>query len=198
MKALVTYFSLIAGLSLFGQGSPIDVDLNIGETNGVVQLAWQMRAGQTCNGIDILRSTDGTNFSPIGDIQGVCGSPTEAVNYDFTDNNPQQNSTNYYKLILGLLGESNVVSIEVIDISGGFQVRPNPMTDQGRIFFKNDGGEMAVLTVTDLTGKTILERQTRGEVFEMDVRSLQAGTYPFTIRSANDAVNVKGKLVVSD
>lgn len=198
MKALVTYFSLFVGLSLFGQDSPIDVDLNIGETNGVVQLAWQMRAGQTCNGIDILRSTDGTNFSAIGDIQGVCGSPTEAVNYDFTDNNPQKNSTNYYKLILGLLGESNVVSIEVIDISGGFQVRPNPMTDRGRIFFKNDEGEMAVLTVTDLTGKTILERQTRGEVFEMDVRSLQAGTYPFTIRSTNDAVNVKGKLVVSD
>ena len=39
-----------------------------------VQLNFTIKAGNTCNGIEIFRSPDSVNFSLIGDIQGVCGS----------------------------------------------------------------------------------------------------------------------------
>src|SRR5687768_12462136 len=80
------------------QGSPILGKFSLSESNGQVALDWQIVAGSTCNGIQIYRSTDAVQYSQIGNIAGICGSITEAVNYFFTDTTPVKNAINYYYL----------------------------------------------------------------------------------------------------
>ena len=75
------------------------LDLN----QGKVLLAWTIKSGSVCNGIQIYRSStgDSVNFDLIEDIQGVCGDLSSPVAYTFTDEDPMPNQVNYYKLLLG-------------------------------------------------------------------------------------------------
>ena len=191
--------ALLIGFTLCSsaQDGTVDVNLTAAENGEVVQLAWRMSAGQTCNGIDILRSIDGLNFNVIGDIQGVCGSPDVAVSFSFTDESPEANRRNYYRLQLGNLGLSNIVSLEVVDVgNAGMLIRPNPMYEGGTIFFQNDNGEIRILRLFDLSGKEILNLQTGEDQFEIRVANLDAGLYPFTISQNDGTILLRDKIVV--
>ena len=193
-------FSLFLGPCLTGysQGAEIDVNFTALKEGGVIQLAWRMSAGLTCNGIQIQRSLDGENFQDIGDIQGVCGSPDVAISYTFTDDNPVSNQTNFYRLILGQVGQSNTISVEFIDLQGtGLQVRPNPIVDTGIIYFENSRGENYVLSIFSVSGLRIDERSTRNDFFEIDLTGQNAGVYPFRIIREDGEREVSGKIVLS-
>jgi len=113
---LLLLISQSASVSV-AQNHPILGKFSISENNGDVYLSWSIIAGSSCNGIQIYRSIDSINFSQIGDIPGVCGSVDFTQTYDFTDNNPVKNKVNYYRLELGNQDFSQIVSIEIIDIS---------------------------------------------------------------------------------
>ena len=106
MKLLLS-IALFLPMSLFGQEHPIlnYFSANLGDND--VYLSWEIMGGGQCNGIQILRSTDSLNYVEIGDVQGVCGSPDFAQQYDFTDESPVENSINYYRLELGVQGFSS-------------------------------------------------------------------------------------------
>lgn len=79
-------------------------------TNGVY-LTFTLVKGNTCLDTEILRSADGVNFETVGIISGVCGSVTENVSYDFTDEKPLLNRDNYYQIFLRGLGYSEIIRI---------------------------------------------------------------------------------------
>ncbi len=194
---LIQFSLLFLAPSSFGQDGIVNLSFSATEANGNVLLDWTMDQGQTCNGTTITRSTDSLNFKAIGDIQGVCGSTSESVSYSFTDKFPIPNQTNYYRLILGNLGPSQVVKVEIVDIGEtGFQVRPNPMTTQGRIYFQNDLSENYVLSVFSVDGTLVYEQSTRSDFFELNANSLEAGLFVFSIETDSGQKNLTGKFLV--
>ena len=52
-------------------------DFDIDQSNGKVLLAWTIKSGSVCNGMQIFRSKDSVNFVLIEDIQGVCTGETQ-------------------------------------------------------------------------------------------------------------------------
>jgi len=180
------------------QDGIVQLPFSAKEVSGKVFLNWTMNLGQTCNGIDITRSTDNLNFSPIGNIQGICGSPFDTVSYSFLDESPIPNQINYYRLQLGNLGPSKILSIEIIDIQGtGFQVRPNPIVDVGRIYFDNDQSEEYRLTLISVDGLALRQLITRNDFFDLNVSELSTGAYIFRIESNEGLVKVVSKLMVA-
>ncbi len=188
------FFSPLA----FGQDGIVNLRFTATEANGRVFLDWTMNFGQTCNGIDITRSTDSLNFDVIGDIQGICGSPTDTVRYAFTDEFPVPNKTNFYRLVLGNLGPSQTVKVDIVDIDDtGYQVRPNPITESGRIYFQNDRSQAHILTLFTISGKAVEETITRSDFFEINSAKLEAGLYVFRIESEKGQSRVNGKILVT-
>ena len=180
------------------QDGIVQLPFSATEVSGKVFLDWTMNLGQTCNGIDITRSTDNLNFSPVGNIQGICGSPFDTVSYSFIDESPILNQINYYRLQLGNLGPSKTVAIEIIDLEGtGFQVRPNPIVDVGRIYFDNDQSEEYRLTLISVDGLALRQLITRNDFFDLNVSELSAGAYIFRIESNEGLVKVVSKLMVA-
>jgi hypothetical protein len=203
MRILLSYFIVLTFLLALsskaqGQDGTVQLEFSATEISGKIFLAWTMNFGQTCNGIDITRSTDNLNFSTIGDIQGVCGSPTDTVSYSFIDESPNPNQINYYRLTLGNLGPSQTLSVEIINLEGtGYQVRPNPIIEQGRIYFDNDRSEEHGLTLFSVNGLAIKELTTRSDFFEINTSDLPAGLYIFRIENNQGADKAAGKLLVA-
>lgn len=193
---LVVFFG-VQGISV-AQFHPMLDDFSAFEYEGNVYLSWTISRGSTCNGIDIERSDNNSNFNIIGDIPGVCGSADFAQSYDWIDRSPLLNATNYYRLELGLNGHSESVSVEVISLTNGnYQVRPNPMRDFGQIYFVNSGRREHTLQVYDLSGKPVLQMNTLDNFFEPEVNRLHAGLYLFTISAKDGSTAISGKFSVA-
>ena len=98
---------------------------------GFVQLDWTMTAGNTCEGIDIYRSLDGSNFETVGTIPGICGDINSPVPFSWTDQSAPELTTVYYRLRLGLNGFSSVQRIDLRYLVSRAQwVYPVPAVDR--------------------------------------------------------------------
>ena len=202
MRKLFIYISILvcsilSSLNALAQDGVVQLQFTLTEVPGKVILDWTMNLGQTCNGIDITRSTDGINFSVIGNIQGVCGSSSEEVSYFFIDESPVPNQINSYRLTLGNLGPSQTLSVEIINLEGqGVQVRPNPIIDQARVYFDNDRSKGHTFTLFSMNGQTVRKLKTRSDFFEVDATGLAQGIYILRIETEGGIERAKGKLVV--
>ena len=89
-QILTLLFTVVCGLSI---SQTILDDFALDLNQGKVLLAWTIKSGNVCNGIQIYRSPteDSLNFELIEDIQGVCGDLSSPVTYTFTDEHPKQN-----------------------------------------------------------------------------------------------------------
>ena len=162
-----------------------------------VVLQWTIAAGSSCNGISILRSADSISFSVIGSIEGICGSSSSPVSYQFTDNNPIPNRISYYRLRLGTLELSHIVNVEFINISSlGYFLRPNPVNDACTIFFSNKLNVEFTFSLFDMTGKNVctIENITGDELIFYR-NTLPAGVFLFTLENKS-GIGAKGKLVI--
>ena len=171
--------------------------ISLSESNGQVALSWQMLAGNTCNGIQIYRSVNGSNFSRSGIIVGICGSISEPVNYFFTDTMPVQNAINYYYLEFGGFGASRVIAIELINKGqDGYHLRPHPFQNTGTIYFEDSNGEDHILQIYDLFGKAIHLAKTSDDHFEVITSAFIPGQYIFTISGSGNRGSIHGKFLV--
>ena len=181
---------------LYSQNEDVVEVFSANEFNKKVFLNWTISQGNTCNGIDVFRSVNGVDYSKIGDFEGICGSASESIDYNFTDLFPIKNAMNHYRLGLGGLGNSYSVKIEIIDIaSNSYQVRPQPVNENALLLFNNDSSKEALLNVYNGKGELILQKSTMKSNFQLGVLSNSpAGLYFFTL-NVNEK-EIRGKIEV--
>lgn len=141
---------------------------------GQVRLNWIINGGNTCEGIRIQRSENGSFFTTIGEIEGVCGSPDADVPYVFVDEDPLSYTESYYRLELGTQGYSTPVAIEYIPFnSDGYSVRVDAATRQAIVDFDNASGDKNVYRLLALNGMLLSQGQSRESQIRIDL-----GSYP--------------------
>jgi len=161
-----------------------------------IQLRWVILGGQTCNGTFIERSSDTINWYLVGDIQGVCGSSSAPVAYNFIDDAPLSNAINYYRLELGGRGYSNIIKVPYYDFdSRGYVLFPNPASEQTSLFFQNSDNEPYLIKLTDSRGLPVKEISGKGNDCSIVLSDLAAGNYVFNIIRKNKK-NVSGQLII--
>ena len=169
-------------------------DFNIDISGGQVLLAWTIKSGSTCNGMQIYRSQDSIEYELIEDIQGVCGDLSSPVSYTFTDSEPEPNTTNYYKISFGGTQESNVLSIDVYNIlNNSYLLKPNPVTGISDLYFNNDNQNELVLKVYGDFGDVIYTDTTNSTKFILDRSHFASGMYYFSLENLNTRNIINGK-----
>lgn len=159
-----------------------------------VILEWQMLLGSTCDGIRILHSTDSLIFDEIGLIGGICGSKTESVKYEFIHKTAAINKINYYQLEFGNTFFSNVIQIELIAYDNGYQIRPHPIINTGKILFNGDG-QTYHLELINTSGRVISRTESISSEFEIQTGNLSDQLLFFRILTEKGAVHAQGKLL---
>ena len=181
----------------FSQNEDVVSNLTASEFNGKMLISWSIKQGNTCNGIQILRSTDSINFNPIGSINGICGSTLEEVPYEFTDVAPVKNTINYYRLNMGGIGFSRIVNAEVIDVSANnYLLRPNPISDSTELHFTNNAANTVVFTVFNSQGQIVQSVTTIANKLILRKSDFESGTYFFSLIDQVKKSNIKGRFLV--
>lgn len=183
MRALYLILSLFA-LTAQAQENPILGRWTVGMNGNHVLLEWTIVAGNTCQGIYIWRSLDGTDFEEIGHIPGLCGSVDEPIDYSWTDPVPQQLAYNYYRIELGGQGFSTVKQLYVERlVNEGSLVFPNPSATDPELVFSNPSSLPVVIQVHDLNGRLLLENSTTSDRLRMPSTLVGKGTLIYSILS---------------
>ena len=195
MKLITTFLAFNIFL-VIGQNEDVVEVFTASEFNKNVLLSWTITEGNTCNGIDIFRSVDSVNYVKIGDIEGICGSNAESIDYYFTDLFPEKNTFNHYRLGLGSLGNSYSIKINIIDIAvNSYQVRPQPITANALLLFNNDSVKEAELKIYNVKGELVFQKTTNKAKFELgELLNSPSGLYLFTLKL--NGKEIKGKIEV--
>jgi hypothetical protein len=197
MKYFFFFVLFIFSAPLSAQNEDVIEYLNASEFNGKVLLSWSIMQGNTCNGIQVLHSTDSINFSQISSIEGICGSTQQSISYSFTDLSPEKNANNYYRLQLGGLGFSWIVSVEVIDLGMNTSiVRPNPLSKTSELLFDNEANFEVFISVYSSSGVLVNMQSTVSEQILLEKSKYTAGLYHYVLTSEESGVFGTGKFVV--
>jgi hypothetical protein len=197
MKYFFFFVLFIFSVPLSAQNEDVIEYLNASEFNGKVLLSWSIMQGNTCNGIQVLHSTDSINFSQISSIEGICGSTQQSISYSFTDLSPEKNANNYYRLQLGGLGFSWIVSVEVIDLGMNTSiVRPNPLSKTSELLFDNEANFEVFISVYSSSGVLVNMQSTVSEQILLEKSKYTAGLYHYVLTSEESGVFGTGKFVV--
>ncbi|HAW21460.1 MAG TPA: hypothetical protein DCX14_14860 [Flavobacteriales bacterium] len=182
MHFLLTAFIFGCSFSLFAQDSILQ-SFSLNQSSNGVQILWTIKEGNTCQGINILRSTDSLNFSEIGDIQGVCGSIDQSESYTFLDQEPPKNQRIFYRLELGFNGLSRIIHIDYYSIEGDFLLFPNPTSNKVNLIRSNPSRQQLKIKVFTFQGEHMFDMQTPRETVQIDVSTWPSGTYLITIHN---------------
>lgn len=151
------------------------------------QLSWTTADEQNNLGFEVQRSVNGFNYEKIGFVYArSIGNSVTAINYDFTDNDPQGN-IQYYRLkqvdINNQSKYSTVVTVRSetpkgLAITGLF---PNPAETVINLQVSTPVADKLAVTITDINGKQVLQQTAYAgagsNTLQLNVTRLSKGTY---------------------
>ncbi|PLW93675.1 MAG: hypothetical protein C0591_14280, partial [Marinilabiliales bacterium] len=81
---------------------------------------------------------------------------------------------------------SLVVGLQETDKQVYFTIGPNPVHDYLNVYFLHPSNEMREVTVTDISGKIILKKNTRNQQLQLNTSSLKNGVYLVSVTDGKD------------
>ncbi|MEZ4912313.1 MAG: T9SS type A sorting domain-containing protein [Saprospiraceae bacterium] len=190
MLRLFIIFGVLVSQGLYAQYHPILDRFTLFEREGKVYLTWTITKGQTCIGTQIYRSTNDYDYELIHTIGGICGFNDRAQTFDFVDENPIKNTTNYYKLFLDSGITEPSLSAVVLDIgTGQGKVVPNPLYIDGKLYFENDNMDELSVKITTSQGQVLQTINTRSNSIDLRKTDFSyGGVYLYTIQISNRVI----------
>ncbi|RYD94271.1 MAG: T9SS type A sorting domain-containing protein [Sphingobacteriales bacterium] len=154
-----------------------------------VDLAWATASEVNSAYFEVQRSADGKTYNAIGKVEAR-GNSTSKVNYSLTDYAPLA-GVSYYRLRqVDLDGEVSFFGPVAARIEGTvlpLSVYPNPAFDVAKFNVALAPNETAQVRVVSVIGATVLQQTISaksGSAHELNVNSLQPGTYVIEVTSA--------------
>lgn len=193
----------MSGFSQFGIGGPlISLPVSLISFNGKRQgekniLHWTTTNEINNKGFEILRSTNGINFSVIGFINSLSGISNSAqLDYTFTDLNATERC--YYRLrMVDKNGGSKWSTILFVEGKNITQLQidgiyPNPILSVANIVIKSPITETQKLLFCDIAGKIVQQQTIKIESginnISLNVKSLQKGFYILRLMGDNNEI----------
>ena len=160
-----------------------------------ILLDWEIKGGETCNGMSLLRSSDSINFVQIADFPGICGDLNSANRYTYTDEYPISNMYNYYKVRLGTQGDSDVRKLFYVEIeANSYSIFNDELYNSLTIYFHNPENENFNFKIINQQGKNIDQKDAlNGNSISLESFNRPSGIYFFNI-TFNSGRLIKGKL----
>lgn len=179
---LVVLSALVPGVVVAQEGEhPFIKTFDLTVLDGRVQVEWTMQGGSSCDGSEVLRSTNGVDFTAIHRISGICGDPLFDVPFGYRDDSPPELSRIYYRINLGFDGFSSIKSVDFAQLNETQQrFFPSPVRTTATLLLNVAGSASVDLLVFDNGGRQVLERQGLvGREHELDLSFLHAGVYGY-------------------
>jgi glucose/arabinose dehydrogenase len=171
------------------------------QNNSSTLLNWRTSNEVNTSHFEVERSTDGANFSGIGQVNAD-GNPGGTKEYSFVDNNviDLQVLILYYRLKIidvdGSFKYSKVISVSLNDLVGKVTVAPNPVHSTTTISITGKENGKVKWSLFDNTGRVLFNNEIsvkRGAKtqFSLSMEKLSAGTYYIKLSGAGISRKIK-------
>ena len=155
--------------------------------NNAVKIDWQTSYEYRSEHFLIERSTDGTSFEAIGQIE-TSGSKSVGDRYSFIDQELTRHNQHFYRLVEvdadGAHNKSEIISVRTIQNGPEIEVFPNPSTGHANILLRDvDQNEELRVELFDLSGQSIKREIQYGDSFKIGLTDLAPGTYLLRIHA---------------
>jgi F5/8 type C domain/Secretion system C-terminal sorting domain len=157
----------------------------INEKDRYTLLSWTAVLQVDNRSFQVERSTDGSRFSAVGEVQGP-GNSSQPTEYQWTDSTPAK-GIDYYRLkqvdISGQSYYSKIVTVDItVDTDSPFSTFPNPAVD--RVTILNPGG-LPILGITIYSASGVAVQQygsfANSNNVQLPVSRLSHGIYVISI-----------------
>lgn len=182
---------------------PVDLLTFHAEPRGTsAMLTWSTGNEENSSHWIVERSSDGRDFSPIGQVNAA-GTSMVQVEYSFPDPTPEQ-GWNYYRLRqvdkAGAFTYSEVRSVLMGGITDRMLVHPNPTNDVLNVRFDASlSVEQLQWTVADASGRNVLSGRTSlttdSPLFAVPVHALDGGSYLLVCRDLQGGIIAQARFV---
>ena len=165
------------------QPLPLDWVSFSGKVEGsTVNLQWATDHSVNNNFFDIERSTNGTDFSSIGELpnQDSSGNAAGVTLFNFTDPNPPEGNDFYRIMEVDKDGQQSWSSILEISIgkAAGIHLQNNPVANQVTLV---NNGQILIqrMQVLDISGKVLIDQApySTNSVLQLSTSNLPSGYY---------------------
>jgi ELWxxDGT repeat protein len=162
------------------------LDFSASPQSSAVQLKWTTSSESNSSYFGIERSTDGSNFTELNQVQAAGNSSVEK-HYGYSDNSAFDAGSDvlYYRLKLtdadGKIKYSEILNVKLKAGITAIRSYPNPVRDHLSIVFNSTTGGKVLIRITDLSGKQLYIRNYNqgisSNLQNVDVSGYASGTY---------------------
>ncbi len=165
-------------------------DLSAVKKQAAIQLNWATASEQNTSHFEVERSSDGINFSTIGQVTAA-GQSNSKKEYVFNDTRPMP-ATNFYRLRMVDIDNkftlTRIVAVKNSTDNNTIQLFPNPVTDLLQLQIPASRRETATLSVSTLTGQVVYQRQLQlnegNNAFSIPAAQFAPGQYYIIVNSS--------------
>jgi hypothetical protein len=157
------------------------ISFTASKNKNIVTLNWQTAEEINTSHFNVQRSTDGANFSNVGN---VTAKGTGGQSYGFADNIDNLRADKvYYRLQLmdkdGKFSFSKIIPLALDLFAGNIKTYPNPVKDQLYILFNAQNAGKATIRISDAAGKIVHTEtvSTSSNAINVNVSRLGKGIY---------------------
>ncbi|MBS1594264.1 MAG: T9SS type A sorting domain-containing protein [Bacteroidetes bacterium] len=168
--------------------------------NKYIDLDWATASEINNKGFAVERSTNGTDFTQIGWVDGHGNSNTQ-LSYSYSDRTVQPGTVYYYRLkqvdFDGQYVYSEIVSASLIGEKGfSFEdMIPNPAVNSVQLGILTTAGQKANVTITDMLGRVVLNQPWQlaegYNISTFDISGLSQGTYSVSVYAGSSFTTKK-------
>jgi hypothetical protein len=153
--------------------------------DGRILVAWTMQGGSTCDGSEVLRSTNGSDFVAVHRLEGICGDAVLDVPFSWMDDSPPELSTLSYRIKLGNEGFSSIKSVDFAQLTSSQQrFFPSPMRDEATLVLNVPASARVDLLIFDMNGRVVWEREGLvGREHRITLPGVLSGMYGYVART---------------
>ena len=159
--------------------------------NGAL-LNWATASEVNFSHYEIQYSTNGNNFSVVGEVSGT-GSETSQATYQFVFNNLVP-GYNYFKLVaVDIDGSREVHGIKAVKVGEVAMLSPNPARQSDvRLYLEND--KQGIVKIYTVNGSLVHQQALTNNFTLLPTANLKAGTY--IVRVAGNTNHSTQKLII--
>jgi hypothetical protein len=192
-----TFFHLVHGSGVASYTTAGTLPVTLASFAGALvnnqsTLTWSTTSETNNQGFEVLRSTDGSNFSKIDFVASKAqgGNSATALNYNYVDRTAKV-GVNYYQLKqVDLNGDSKhydqIVDVNVSLTDDGFKVYPNPVTSYVSVNAGSASYKGVKYELFDANGKKVLSEKAKDVAQNISLVALPPSVYYLKVTKNNE------------
>jgi len=179
------------------EGQDILSHFSVSQVGNQIRVSLTIEAGESsCQGIELERKVESGLYEVIDMVPGICGGSEFEESYVLLDENPVSGQSLSYRLFLGNVGRSEVISLIFVPLIDGIAIYPNPASTEFTILLDKQIGEECNIEIIDIAGRIVYSLEsTIDSMFAINSVHWHAGTYQ--IRAYNENFDIRKKLVIT-